>query len=162
MQKPETKRVYYLTGCMPAIACIALSRLKVSRFNDLNDPFELMAVNVGDKAIRRAFKAARDKLSEERGMICFTEDWKNPLMWGHYAEKHAGIALGFDVPSGMLTKVAYAKKLFDLNLDPRTKEPGIGTDFSHESNCAVHQAGLSWPRRAAGYDVGGKRCKQRR
>lgn len=127
MQNTKIKRVFYLTGCMPAIASLALGRLKVSRFSDLNDPFELMGVNVGDKAVRKAFKATRDKLNEERGMICFTTNWKNPLMWGHYAEKHAGMALGFDVPSDMLTEVTYAKKLFDLKLDPMTKKPGPGT-----------------------------------
>lgn len=125
MQK--TKRVYYLTGCMPAIASLALGRLKVSRFSDLNDPFELLGVNLGDRAVRKAFRATRDQLNENQGLVCFTRDWKNPLMWGHYAEKHTGMALGFDVPRDMLTEVTYAEKLFDLKLDPVTKRPQKGT-----------------------------------
>jgi hypothetical protein len=44
-----------------------------------------MGVNVGDSAVRKAFKATRDKLNESKGLICFTKNWKNPLMWGHYA-----------------------------------------------------------------------------
>lgn len=141
----KIRRVYYMTGAMTGLACIAMQRLKVSRFNDLNDPFELMGVNVNDSAVRRAFKAARDKLNETKGLICFTQNWKSPLMWGHYADKHAGMALGFDIPSELLVDVNYATKLFNLQLDPRTKRPAKETmdmlismkfsDWSYEKEC---------------------------
>lgn len=127
MPHSKIERVFYLTGCMPAIASLALRRLKVSRFSDLNDPFELLGVNVADKAVRKAFRVTRDELDDTKGMICFTKDWTNPLMWGHYAEKHSGMALGFDVPADMLVDVIYADKLFDLKLDPKTKKPIEGT-----------------------------------
>jgi len=78
----KIRRLYYLTGAMTGIASIAMQRLKVSRFNDLNDPFELMGVNVNDSAIRKAFRATRDELNKTKGLICFTQDWKSPLMWG--------------------------------------------------------------------------------
>ena len=73
----KTRRVYYLTGAMTGIACIAMQRLKVSRFSDLNDPFELMGVNVNNKLVRKAFIATRDKLNQTKGLICFTQDWKS-------------------------------------------------------------------------------------
>lgn len=31
------------------------------------------------------------------GLLCFSEVWDSILLWSHYAEKHAGIVLGFDV-----------------------------------------------------------------
>lgn len=34
----------------------------------------------------------------ELGILCFSCKWSNPLLWGHYADKHRGMAIGFDVP----------------------------------------------------------------
>lgn len=143
----KVRRVYYLTGAMAGIACIAMQRVKVSRFNDLNDPFELMGVNVGDLVVRKAFKETRNKLNESKGLICFTNNWKNPLMWGHYADKHHGMALGFDIPSEMLVDVTYESHLFNLKLDRKTKKPNQGTvdmlistkfaDWSYENECRL-------------------------
>ena len=31
------------------------------------------------------------------GICCFSKSYKNPLMWSHYADKHAGICLGFNI-----------------------------------------------------------------
>lgn len=141
------RRVYYLTGPMTGIACIAMQRLKVSRFNDLNDPFELMGVNVNDTAVRKAFKATRDELNKTKGLICFTQSWKSPVMWGHYAEKHTGMALGFDIPSESLTDVNYATRLSKPQLDPTTKKPVKDTvdtliatkfaDWRYEEECRM-------------------------
>jgi hypothetical protein len=143
----ETRRVYYMTGAMTGIACIALQRLKVSRFNELNDPFELLSVNVHERAARKAFNKVREELNKVKGLICFAPDWKSPLMWGHYAEKHTGFALGFDIPSKLLKDVKYEHKLFELELDPNTKEPVKGTldklivtkfaDWEYEKECRM-------------------------
>jgi hypothetical protein len=51
-----------------------------------------------------------------QGLICFSKNWKNPLLWGHYAEKHTGVALGFDVPDHLALPVIYAKKLADVKV----------------------------------------------
>lgn len=143
----KIRRLYYLTGSMTGIACISMQRLKVSRFNELNDPFELMGVNVNNTVVRKAFRETRDELNRTKGLICFTQDWKSPLMWGHYAEKHSGMALGFDIPSELLTDVNYATRLFDLQLDPKTKKPVQGTvdmliatkfaDWRYEKECRM-------------------------
>ena len=116
-------RVYYFTGAQYALSNIALRRVKISRFRDLNDPFELMAVNLGDKRHREAFSATKQDIDKDKGLICFSRSWKNPLLWGHYAEKHTGIALGFDIPDHQLTEVLYEPRLLDISLDPKTKRP---------------------------------------
>lgn len=48
-------------------------------------------------------------------MLCFSGGWHNPVQWSHYAEKHRGVCLGFDVPDGLLTPVKYAKNPPQLN-----------------------------------------------
>jgi hypothetical protein len=116
-------RVYYLTGAQFALSNLAMRRIKISRFSDLNDPFELMGVNVADKQHRIAFIETKKKINEKQGLICFSEAWKNPLMWGHYAEKHTGIGLGFDVPDELLVKVHYAKRLMKMKVDPVAGKP---------------------------------------
>ncbi len=56
-------RVYYLTGAAFALSNLALRRVKIARFSDLNDPFELLAVDLADKDHRKAFRATKDKIN---------------------------------------------------------------------------------------------------
>lgn len=111
-------RLYYFTGAQYAVSNIALRRIKVSRYRDLNDPFELLGVNLSEKSNRETFLAIKRKIDATQGLVCFSKGWKNPLLWGHYAEKHTGIALGFDVPQHLARPVIYAKKLADVKIGP--------------------------------------------
>ena len=52
-------------------------RLKISRFDDLNDPFELLAPDLKDGEVRRSFLATRQRMSERRGVLCFSRNWRN-------------------------------------------------------------------------------------
>lgn len=116
-------RVYYLTGAQYGISNVALRRLKVSRFASLNDPFELLGVNLTDKVKRAAFRKTKEEIDKDKGLICFSRHWKNPVLWGHYAERHTGIALGFDVSDKLLSPVIYAKKLVDADLHLKNGRP---------------------------------------
>lgn len=116
-------RVYYLTGAQFALSDLALRRIKIARFEDLNDPFELLGIDVEDKEQRSAFRALKEQINESKGLICFSKSWSNPLMWGHYAEKHTGMCLGFDVPDKLLSPVIYAKRLLKMDIDPKTQKP---------------------------------------
>lgn len=122
-------RLYYFTSAEFGISNIALRRLKVSRFHDLNDPFELLAVNIGERESRAPVRAARDRLNEGSGLICFSRTWSNPLLWGHYAAKHSGICLGFDVEDHRVEPVIYAKEPMKIPVDPKTGEPKFSVDI---------------------------------
>lgn len=101
-------RVYYMTSIEVALKHILLEqRLKVSRFKDLNDPFELGCHDTGDKRVRRRSKAFIQTAGEKFGLICFSDNWKSPVMWAHYANKHEGVCLGFDVHENYLGNVQY-------------------------------------------------------
>lgn len=114
-------RVYYLSSAPFALSNLSLKRLKISRFTDLNDPFELLAANLANAEHRRAFEEMKQELNETKGLICFSRTWSNPLLWGHYAEKHTGIALGFDVPDQLLSEVAYTSQRVRIEVDSKTK-----------------------------------------
>ncbi len=47
-------RVYHLSPAKYAISDIEHGRIKVARFSDLNDPFELMALNLRERRLRRS------------------------------------------------------------------------------------------------------------
>ncbi len=116
-------RAYYFTGLQFAINNIALQRLKVSRYGDLNDPFELLGVNLADRHDRKAFRGLKEHMDKEQGVICFSKHWSNPLLWGHYAEKHTGIALGFDLQERCALPVIYAERLADSIVNPKSGLP---------------------------------------
>jgi hypothetical protein len=118
-------RGYYFTLGEFAISDIALRRIKVSRFQDLNDPFELLAVDIGERDARAPIRDARNRMNERKGLICFSRAWKNPLLWGHYADKHRGVCLGFDVPDDSVKEVIYAKRPLKIAVSSRTGRPKL-------------------------------------
>jgi len=108
-------RLYHFLGADHALGDLKQGRLKIARLDDLNDPFELLAAELRDKAMRRLFTETRAEIARTRGVLCFSRGWRNPLMWSHYADRHRGVCLGFDVPSGKFARIAYdAKRLPDI------------------------------------------------
>ena len=115
-------RVYHFLNETYAVADIALRRLKVSRFNSLNDPFELLGADLRDPNHRSVFQNLKNKLNETKGMICFSKSWRNPLLWGHYADCHHGMALGFDIPDSYLSAVIYTKQRAKIHFNELEKK----------------------------------------
>ncbi|WP_447017434.1 DUF2971 domain-containing protein [Shewanella algae] len=80
--------------------------LRASQRGVLNDPFELSpAQDLVDKVLReglgedffsQAEQFAADGNFNEVGVISFTENYNNLLMWSHYAHEHKGIVVEFD------------------------------------------------------------------
>ncbi|MBN6714029.1 DUF2971 domain-containing protein [Pseudomonas capsici] len=103
-------RLYNLTSVKHAISNIENRRIKVSRFADLNDPFELLAANFKEHKTRQVVRNWKDKNHSQMGLLCFAGDWSEPVMWSHYANKHEGICLGFDVCRSQIHKVSYQDK----------------------------------------------------
>jgi hypothetical protein len=79
----EFLRVYHLTSAEYAISDLSLSRLKVARFGELNDPFELLATNLNDRRTRAAARQFKDNYNAAKGILCFSENWINPVLWSH-------------------------------------------------------------------------------
>ena len=104
-------KLYYFTGAQHALSNIVSRRIKISEIKNLNDPYELSAIYVRDPSLREN----RDKLLESfdgtKGIICFSDNYESPLMWGHYAAKHSGICLGFEVSENHAMKVDYIADL---------------------------------------------------
>lgn len=95
-------RLYYFTSQKYGLQALCKRQLKIARINELNDPFEFLGWNLKEKRIRADLRKWKNERNSEIGVLCFSKKWSNPLLWGHYAEKHKGIAIGFDVPDSNL------------------------------------------------------------
>jgi len=100
-------RVYHFTSTDSGMQIIRSRRIRLSRLKAMNDPFELLAVEASDKLTRAFLRSNRDQVHETTGFICFSKSWRNPVQWGHYAEGHRGLCLGFDVNDDHLSPVHY-------------------------------------------------------
>lgn len=113
---PDTVRLYYYTTKTCGLKILWERRLKIARYQDVSDPFELLPFDRSDKRSRAFWDGQVEQLfSARHGMICFSDDWRNSLMWASYGERHAGVCLGFDVLRDCAAPVAY----LDQPLAPR-------------------------------------------
>jgi len=92
----ELMRLYYFTTEKFGLESIRDRRLKIARVRELNDPFEWISMT-GNKIVRKGMQRLRNELDRDFGLICMSRNWQHPLLWGHYADKHKGLCLGFDV-----------------------------------------------------------------
>ncbi len=120
-------RVYHLCHAEHAFSNIAKRRLKVSRFNDLNDPFELLAGDLTDTSLRSATENFKAEFDRTRGILCFSKNWNNPVLWSHYADKHRGICLGFDLDDYYAQEVKYRENRLDPDATKHVKFAEIST-----------------------------------
>lgn len=103
-------RLYHFTTQTFGLRALEDRRLKIARINELNDPFEFLSWNVQDAANRAKLRAWKSAQNDRLGIVCFSRNWSNPLLWSQYAEKHQGMALGFDVPeSDLYSPVKYQR-----------------------------------------------------
>ena len=117
-------RVYYFIRKKYGLENLTKKRLKVARIDYLNDPFEFMAVDLSDRDFRLGVEKMKRDLSKDFGILCFSKFWDNPVQWTHYADRHKGLCLGFDVPDEYLAKINYidsrqSAEEFQADLDAR-------------------------------------------
>ncbi len=96
-------RLYHFTAAKYAFDNLRNRRLKIAQLDDLNDPFELKSVNLCNPIHAQAFDGTdnfegyKAEMARLYGVLCFSEDKADVLQWAHYADRHKGICLGFDV-----------------------------------------------------------------
>jgi len=110
-------KVYHFTSDKYALDVIANQRMKVSRFDDLNDPFELYAVDLQDRQYTNEFIAFKQHMSERIGILCFSKSWRSPLLWSHYANRHKGVALECEAQDNIIHPIKYRKRRYTINIE---------------------------------------------
>lgn len=123
----EFRRVYHLTNANHAISNIGLGRIKIARLKDLNDPFEALSANFRDRAVREVVRKFKNDFNEYAGLLSFSRDWINPVLWSHYGDRHKGICLGFDVRRDCARCVDYQSERLYLSIDGNlSNDPSAG------------------------------------
>jgi len=110
-------RVFHFLNADHGQDDIARRRVRISRFRDLNDPFELLAVKNEDEKFRKGLRSWGEHFDKVYGLLCFSRDWHNPLLWGHYADKHRGLCLGFDLADTLVRRVNYVSERIPLRFE---------------------------------------------
>jgi hypothetical protein len=97
------------------------NKLKVSTRSDLNDIYDFSATflpndearlgilkaDVATSAVRQTVNETLNRklaymlpqIHDTYGIVCLSEGYQSPLLWGHYAKGATGLALGFDSAS---------------------------------------------------------------
>jgi hypothetical protein len=129
--------VYRYLSEQYGLQALQTRRWKVGRILELNDPIDCQPtlVNAPGQISDDAHNAfARNYLSgiyDNMGIMCFSAQVTDPVIWTHYAEGHRGIALGFDIPNGQnLHKVTYPEDNRRMPLNYEELQGLRGTDKS--------------------------------
>jgi hypothetical protein len=108
------KRVYKFTSAFYGLSNLRSGKLKLSTIDDLNDPFDLTSIDTTDLAIDEALESYVRRMRGSIGILCFSRNWDNILLWSHYGASHTGICLGFDVPDDYDVDVHYQPNLIQI------------------------------------------------
>lgn len=133
------RRAYHFISLQYGLGDLRQRHLKISRLDDLNDPFELWAIAQPDRRVRQALRDTKNAMAQKCGLLCFSLDWHNPLLWSHYADRHRGIALGFDIDDRILRPVSYRRtrpllKTIDLKVpDWLLYTKFVDWEYEHEA-----------------------------
>jgi hypothetical protein len=104
-------------------------RLKLSTVDDLNDPFELLPYDMTDRRIRGIVREAAKVWGAKYGMLCMSADWRDPVIWAHYADKHKGLCLGLEVAEKKVRHVRYVDRRLPFPKSPEDIETEEAFDW---------------------------------
>lgn len=121
------RRLFHFCNREFGLLNLTKRRIKVSTFDSLNDPFELLCHNSGDKEVRRRLQSFKQYAAKTTGILCFSKEISSPVQWAHYADRHTGICLGFDVSEEMVEDVVYTSERLKFEYDAESWMAGPGS-----------------------------------
>lgn len=126
-------RLFHFVSAKYGVTDIENRRLKIATFSNLNDPFELHGFAIPQKKDRLKYEGWVHHMSETYGLLCFSESWKNPVQWSHYADNHRGLCLEFEIPDRFPQKVSCVSERRRLDLQKDYAAGLLNTDFIIEA-----------------------------
>lgn len=134
------KRVYMFTSAKYGITNIRDRRLKLSTIDDLNDPFDLAPLDITDPDIRSAQEALVVLYRKRVGLLCFSRNWDNLLLWSHYGDSHKGVCCGFDIADGIPGENYDTDVLYQPSVLQITKPEDVNIDFASRMLRTKHES----------------------
>ena len=95
-----SKRVYKFRSAFYGLLDLEHRHIKLATIDDLNDPFDLASVDTTDPRVNSLLSTHIEHFRGNYGLLCFSRNWDNLLMWSHYGDSHTGLCFGFDLPDG--------------------------------------------------------------
>lgn len=135
-------KVYHFLNEEFGLKDLREKRLMISTISGLNDPFEFFPVELTDVDFRKTIKNTRKVMDGHLGLVCFSRNWKNPVQWTHYADRHRGICLGFEVPDKTLHEITYVKdrlKVADTDQKIKTLLTYKFSDWKYEDEVRLFE-----------------------
>jgi len=115
-------RIYRYLSLEYGIKALQEKKLRVGRLNELNDPYDCSPHMVDVPGIAGGESLHFDTgylsgFSKHFGILCYSTEISDPVVWSHYADSHKGIVLGFEFPDPVkegILKVHYdnSRKIF--------------------------------------------------
>lgn len=113
--------LYHFTSLQHGLQSLCHGWVKLSKFDEMNDPFELLSIASNDKAVRAKIEKLKKHFASNTRLLCCSKSWKSPLLWSHYADRHKGVALKLKVPTKKVLHVDYIESRRMLNKDSWTE-----------------------------------------
>lgn len=125
-------KAYKFLNARYAIQAIKEQRLKLSHIDDLNDPFELLYASFADACDRKRLEEFKQVNMATYGLHCFSKNFSNPLLWSHYAERHRGMVLEFEIQDEDCFDINYEPNRFLVDLQQHARTGGFNeTDLTY-------------------------------
>lgn len=140
---------HYLSTCY-AVDDLERRRLKIAQVEDLNDPFELLAPRLDTDEQHQIWEGWKEAQKNRWGALCFSKTWRNPVMWGHYADRHRGMCLGFDIPDKLLMPILYKQERPKIDVEKLHQDAKLTGDVANRF-LRTKYAGWSYEREVRVY-----------
>lgn len=125
-------RAFHFISTKYALQALQNAELKVSRFDNLNDPFELYGAELSNPAHRRIFRDFKLWTSQRFGLLCFSRRWRNPLLWSHYGDRHRGVVLEFKIDDDIVSEAQYSPYRLRLDIEKKLASGGFTEDDAYQ------------------------------
>jgi DUF2971 family protein len=107
-----------------ALKTIESRSFRVGRLHELNDPFEwrmgvVGIVPEGETFAQNQMQGVKEELSEQIGILSFSDTVEESVIWSHYADEHRGVAfeVEYRLDPQSLFKIQYTdvRPIIDAN-----------------------------------------------
>ncbi|BCS96657.1 hypothetical protein DSLASN_22890 [Desulfoluna limicola] len=73
-------------------------------------------MSLEDEFCQKIMQETKAKTNKMLRLLCCSKSWNSPLLWGHYADRHTGIALELEAPESHVQEIQYSKDRVALDL----------------------------------------------
>lgn len=148
-------KLYHFTSAQYVIPSILENRFKLSTFRNLNDPYEVMPImrdKDGHYASAVLVRHHIQDMLKNTGLLCLSEDIHSTAMWGHYADRHRGVAYEFHFEQevlGRLFHVDYKDERVELSDHPNKGDEAEYREFiakllARKAECWGFESEFRW------------------